>query len=270
MALETHIKELMRLVQLLANGFPAALGAIPWASPVPMFGSVLKSRVATLGLNPSNLEFEGIGGHPLCKPLNRFETLGSLCLQNWRRAGATEIIRISDACEFYFARRPYHIWFNPLDKIIGGLGVSYYDEQSSACHLDLVPFATATKWSGLNGSARAQLMAMGAPTLVQLIKSSDIRILVLNGASVVRAFETLIGAKLEKSEMAEWALRRGCGRNVTGYAYVGRISSIGEVPIGRTLLVLGYNHNIQSSFGVSTAVVQEIRRWIAQRGLGVL
>lgn len=270
MSLAAQLDELHRLVRLLADGGPVALGAIPWASPVMMFGSLLKSRVATLGLNPSNLEFEAAGGNPLRTPLNRFETLSTLRLKSWKRAKKDDLDRIWDACECYFDRRPYDGWFKPLDKVISGLDVSYYDNTSSACHLDLVPFATATKWSGLDARSRTQLMAIGMPTLVQLIRVSDVRVLVLNGASVVRAFEYLIGKPLNKSEMPGWSLRRGDEYSVKGYSYLSHISSISGLKLGRNLLVLGYNHNIQSSFGVSAAVVQEIRKWVAHSAKGVL
>jgi hypothetical protein len=235
-----------------------------------MFGSLSRSRVATLGLNPSNLEFEDASGDQLGAPLNRFETLGTLKLRDWARAESNHIDRIWDACERYFMRRPYDGWFKRLDKVLGELDVSYYSRQSTACHLDLVPFATSSKWSGLDAQARAHLIALGAPTLVQLIRASDIQVLVLNGASVVRAFEALTAAGLRRSEMPLWALRRGEGRSISGYGYVGRVSEIDGASLGREVLVLGYNHNIQSSFGVTTAVVQQIRQWIAQQAQGVL
>ena len=92
----------------------------------------------------------------------------------------------------------------------------------------------------------------------------------LNGASVVRAFENLTGATLSKSEMPSWSLRRRDDRSAKGFAYVGKVSAIANASLGRELLALGYNHNIQSSFGVTTAVVQEIRRWIAQQAQGVI
>ena len=263
-------EELRRLVGLLANGNCIKLGAIPWASPVLMFGSLLRSRVATLGLNPSNLEFEDARGDQLEAPLNRFETLDTLRLRNWARVEEDHLDRMWDACERYFMRRPYDGWFRRLDKVLGDLGVSYYSKQTTACHLDLVPFATSSKWSDLNAQARTQLITIGAPTLVQLVRGSDIRVLVLNGASVVRAFEALTAAELRRSEMPLWALRRGEGRSISGYGYVGRVSAIDGSSLGREVLVLGYNHNIQSSFGVTTAVVQQIRQWIAQQARGVL
>ena len=40
------------------------------------------------------------------------------------------------------------------------------------------------------------------------------------------------------------------------------------IVLGRKILVLGFNHNIQSSFGVTTKVIQEIRSWIAEESEG--
>lgn len=235
-----------------------------------MFGRLQGSRVATLGLNPSNLEFEAARGVPLNEPLNRFETLNTLRLTHWSHAGKPEVERIWAACEFYFTRRPYDGWFRPLDKVVSGLGVSYYDAWSTACHLDLVPFATAEKWSNLTSETKEGLVSLGAPTLVTTLAASEIRVLVLNGASVVRAFQQLLDAPLDVREMSSWSLRRGTSESVKGFAHSGAVSRIAGMDLGREILVLGYNHNIQSSFGVTTAVVAEIGKWVARQARGAL
>lgn len=267
-----HEAEIRRLVNLLAEGTPTTLGAIPWASPVMMFGNLLKSRVATLGLNPSNLEFEEPGGVQLHEPLNRFETLKTLRLKDWSCADNMAIDRIWNSCDHYFRRRPYDIWFKSLDRVLNGLRVSYYYDYDSgtACHLDLVPFATGAKWSSLNADVRQQLVTLGAPTLAVTLAESTIRVLILNGASVVRAFERLMDVPLEVTEMAAWRLRRSNSDGIRGFAYSGVVSTIGGIDLGRTILVLGYNHNIQSSFGVTAAVVRDIGSWIAKRAEGAV
>lgn len=38
----------------------------------------------------------------------------------------------------------------------------------------------------------------------------------------------------------------------------------------RDILVLGYSHNIQSSFGVTTEVIGAIRDWVAAQSDGAL
>ena len=40
--------------------------------------------------------------------------------------------------------------------------------------------------------------------------------------------------------------------------------------MNRDILVLGYNHNIQSSFGVTNEAIRAIRDWVAERSGGVL
>lgn len=265
-----HRREIKRLVRLLASGFPVELGVIPWASPVMMFGRLQTSRVATLGLNPSNLEFVDAQGAQLQDPLHRFETLSTLGLRSWDEAEKEQIERVWSACELYFTRRPYDGWFKPLDRVISGLGVSYYDSWSPACHLDLVPFATGEKWSSLTPDTRQGLLELGAQTLVKSIATSPVRVLVLNGATVVRTFERLVGEPLKVASMPGWTLGRDGSSPVQGFAYRGAVSELAGMDLGRELLVLGFNHNIQSSFGVTRGAVTSIGEWIARQGRGVL
>ncbi len=64
--------------------------------------------------------------------------------------------------------------------------------------------------------------------------------------------------------MRDWTLPRREGPGVTGFAFRGRVRHLFGVDLGRSVLILGYNHNIQSSFGVTTEVKGAIRNWIAQ------
>lgn len=115
----------------------------------------------------------------------------------------------------------------------------------------------------LNTRVAAISSLYAAGTLGHLINDSPIGILVLNGRSVVNQFEEMSGVQLKRQLMPEWALRRGISLKVQGYSYDGTIHSLGGVEFGRAVRVLGYNHNIQSSFGVTNIVRASIRRWIA-------
>lgn len=266
---ELVLREVDALIGMLQNGAPIALGAIPWASPIVSFGNPLRSKVATLGLNPSNLEFVDSNGDQLRAPHNRFESLTTLQARNWKQVKLQDVRRVWQACDDYFYRNPYDQWFKRLEKVLIGTGASYYSRTGvTACHLDLVPFATAQKWSLLKAQQRARLLQIGAPSLARTIKASEIRVLVLNGSTVVREFHRLLRAPLLKSRvMPSWAIQSG---RVPGIAHVGRVSELNSVPLGRELLVLGYNHNIQSSFGVTAEVVSRIAAWIARSAIGVL
>lgn len=256
------LKEIGRLITLLSRGDPITLGAIPWASPVVSFGDPTNSTVATLGLNPSNLEFVDNAGKQLLAPHNRFESLNTLQARRWSDVAVLGIQRVWDACQDYFFRNPYDQWFRRLDKLLVGTGASYYNYIGArACHLDLVPFATAEKWSAIGTAQRAALVELGTPSLVQAIRASNIRILVLNGSTVVKEFSRLLDPNaLDRSEMPSWALQRG---RVAGFAHVGRVSRVAGATLGREILVLGYNHNIQSSFGVTREAVSRMSAWIS-------
>lgn len=269
MSTVSMMHEVNRLIDLLSKGDPVALGAIPWASPVVAFGDPTRSSVATLGLNPSNLEFVDGEGNQLQAPHNRFESLDSLQVNDWGQVAKRGVQKIWEACENYFFRNPYDQWFMRLEKLLVDTGASYYTQIGDrACHLDLVPFATAEKWSAMNMRQRTKLVELGIPSLVQAIRASSIRVLVLNGSTVVKEFGRLLdGESLEACAMPEWDLQGG---RVSGQAYMGRISRLAGISLGKEILVLGYNHNIQSSFGVTREVVSRMGAWIANTSKEVL
>jgi hypothetical protein len=239
-------------------------GVIPWSSPVLSFGDLSRARVATLGLNPSNREFVDTEGNELNGPSRRFHTLASLGLERWSDAQVCHRSLIAESCRAYFARNPYDTWFKRLDKLIAGLKVSYYSALFGACHLDLVPYATAEKWTVLTRQQRLTLLNGAGDTLGILLRDSPVRVLILNGRSVVEHFERVAGTELEKHVMPDWTLRRQGDRGVAGTAYMGVLRNVGRTRLRRSVRVLGFNHNIQSSFGVTTQVTESIGHWIAE------
>lgn len=238
------------------------LSVIPWACPVPYFGNLNTAKLATVGLNPSNREFVNAKLDELSGNERRFPTLASLGLKSWREASETQLDAIDNACSSYFIGNPYD-WFRALDKLIAGSDHSFYGMFAEACHLDLCPFATATKWGELSGASRQVLLEAGGDFLGNLIASSDIRTLILNGQTVIRTFEALCQIKLEALRMEDWTLPRTSGDGVNGFSYLGKLSNIGNLPLNREILVLGYSHNIQSSFGVTSKVRESIGSWIS-------
>jgi hypothetical protein len=265
---QAQLEEVRRLTEYLASGEPTRHGAIPWASPVPVFGMLARAQVATLGLNPSNLEFVNRYGEQLDDEERRFHSLSSLGLDHWALARPKDIQNVWKYCEDYFQRSPYDGWFRPLNRILSGLGVSYYDKSQPACHLDLVPYATSDKWSALTKNQRQGLGTIGTASLIQLLCASNVRVLILNGMSVVREFSNVLGMPLVPQEIPNWTLSNSKG-GVRGYAYELCISGIQGRSLGRDMIVLGYNHNIQSSFGVTNKVISEIAKWISTKAGGI-
>jgi len=245
-----------------------ASAIIPWGSPVPSFGDLAVSRVATLGLNPSNREFVDEGGNELDGQNRRFHTLRSLGLRSWSQATSNHCHLIEDACRRYFSSNPYDGWFRKLDRLISGMGTSYYS--GSACHLDLIPYATTCKWTELTTAQREILLHRVGDTLGVLLRGSPVRLLILNGRTVVDRFEAMANTRLKRMVFSNWALPRRSEPDVQGVGYEGVVDVVGGIPLGRSIAVLGFNHNIQSSFGVTRAVTDAIANWVTRIGRLVL
>lgn len=242
-----------------------AAGVIGWGAPIPSFGDFSQARVATLGLNPSNREFVDERGYELEGGSRRFHTLRSLGVRAWSEVGATHLEKIVESCADYFVSNPYDRWFRRLDEVLSGIGASFYESLSNACHLDLIPYATNRKWTDLSGAQRATLLEVGRDTLGLLLRDSSIEVLILNGRSVVDRFQQVTDVLLERETIPNCSLPRAQGRSVIGIGYSGTIETIHGLDLGRSVLVLGYNHNLQSSFGVTASAVHHLRLWIACR-----
>lgn len=253
---------LSRLVSDLGDPELLETGVIDWGSPIPVFGDIENSSVASLGLNPSNREFVDEVGYELEGELRRFHTLGSLGLNSWLDADSAHLDRIINSYQVYFSKNPYDTWFKKLNEVIATTGASYYAESHQACHIDLIPFATKEKWNNLSNQARSKLVSVAGDTLGRLLKNYSIDVLILNGASVISQFESLAGIAFERTEMPRWTLPRRSGRGVPGIAFRGILSKFGDSDLDSEVLVLGFNHNLQSSFGVTREVVQSIKEWV--------
>jgi hypothetical protein len=234
-----------------------------WACPVPFFGHLESARLATVGINPSNLEFTAADGTELTGTTRRLPTLSSLALGAWPDADQRTRQEIAAACCGYFERSPYRRWFGVLQQLIEPTGLSYYAPGSDACHLDIVPWATRRKWGLLSPASKAALLHQAELTVARVIACSPLVMLVLNGREVVRQFELLADQRLEPARIPAWNLARHNGQAVAGVAYRGTVTEVAGIPFGRHILVAGYNHNLQSSFGVSATVRGAISEWIA-------
>jgi hypothetical protein len=255
---------LVDLIDRLDKMATSETKVIPWSCPVPSFGDLSKARIATLGLNPSNREFVDESGNELQGSLRRFHTLKSLGLTSWSEVDTRHLCTILDSFNQYFVGNPYDRWFKVLDGVLSGLGASYYNTAFAACHLDLIPYATECKWAELSLKQQSTLMVTTSDIVGRLLRDSSISILILNGRTVVEEFQNVVGLRLNSQEMADWSLPRKTKQNIGGVAYSGVIDSVLGIPLEREVMVLGYNHNLQSSYGVTTEVVSSIRKWIAQ------
>lgn len=222
---------------------PAGSCIVPGSTPVVAFGNARVARVATLGLNPSRVEFLDRAGRELPEPRRRLETLHSLGVSRLADTSEETAARVVAGCNAYFQRNPYWQWFRPLEEVLVCLGASY--SAGSACHLDLVQWATDPTWSGLSESIRQRLIAEDAAFLQRQLSEEHIATLLLNGRGVLNAY---VGAyKLDMKPVRVIADRSVRCEILAGTG-------------PRGLQVIGWSTNLQSSFGVT----KELRRTLAK------
>lgn len=251
-----------QFIDRLDSGALAGTSVIEWSCPVPFFGDLSTARIATVGINPSNREFVDDRGEELRGSNRRLPTLRSLGHDEWADINGQQLVEIVAACRSYFSINPYDRWFRVLENVLSETSTSFYGNEPGACHVDLVPYATAVKWGCLKPPEQLLLLKATSDALGLLLRDSEIRLLILNGRSVIKNFEVMANVTLVERHMEDWALPRGNGSHIPGFSYSGEVRYLGGVHLPTPLRVLGYNHNLQSSFGVTNAVVSSIASWL--------
>ncbi|MCG8911430.1 hypothetical protein [Pseudomonas sp. DP-17] len=243
---------------------------IRWGAPIPSFGDPSIAQLATLGLNPSDKEYTDNTGIELDNDNRRFHTLHSLGIESWKKITSEQLHLIEKSCTEYFLRNPYNNWFKPLDSIISGTSTSYYNKLFHAVHLDLIPFATQSKWANLKQRQKDTLLKSSEHILGKILKESPIKVIILNGSTVVENFIKITNTRLNIQHIPEWDLSRASSAKVKGIAYRGVVKTVSNISLDSPILALGFNHNIQSSFGVTTKVRKSITDWVTEHSAEVL
>lgn len=167
-----------RLRRPVPPGIPVVLGS----TPVLSFGSTHSAGVATLGLNPSVAEFQDKRGW-LTGAHRRLVELRSLGLDDLTDAPDELLRDVVAGCDTYFDRNPYWTWFRQLEEfLLKPLRVSYTN--GSACHLDLVQWATDPVWGHLPAAQRTRLIDADAAFLHLQLQHEGIALVLMNGSGV--------------------------------------------------------------------------------------
>ncbi len=228
---------------------PAGLNIVPHSTPVVSFGDAQFAKVATLGLNPSRLEFLDNGGTLLDGWKRRLATHESLGTADLKRASLKLVMQVLNDCNSYFQRRPYWGWFQQLGPLLEACGAKYCD--GSACHLDLVQWATDPTWRKLPAAMGTKLIAEDAKFLASQLKQENLRLLLVNGRGVLRQLCRSMAGDLELQEIKRI---EGCAK-VPTRLFSGRIF--------RRVQVVAWSTNLQSSFGVTSELRAELPKRIA-------
>lgn len=225
---------------------PANSFVVPGSTPVVSFGNAQTARVATLGLNPSRVEFVE-GGRELVGPSRRLATHRSLGTSDLSNAPRQAIAQVLKDCNAYFQGNPYWKWFDKFQPLLAACRASF--DNGSACHLDLVQWATDPTWGKLpSGKIRKQLMADDAAFLSEQLANERLRLLLVNGRAVMRQLRRTIVDDFEEDDP------------IVGHGHVATRLFVGAV--GR-VRVIAWSTNLQSSFGVTKKLQAELARRVA-------
>jgi hypothetical protein len=229
---------------------PGGCCVVRGSTPVVAFGRPVGPAVATLGINPSSSEFLARNGSLLAGHRRRLATMDSLGLAVGDQIGEAAAAAIIGDCARYFHRKPYH-WFNPLNRVLrDALGVSYWD--GTASHLDLVQWATAPVWGGLDSAVRVRLLDADTAFLSRQLIDGGYRLVVVNGRTAMDW--------VERAGLVAWHEERRLTGPPSARVCIGDAG-------GRRFV--GWSCNLQSQHG-ARALAPELAASLAGHGLQIL
>ena len=177
--------EELTLEKIAAMAKPGGCGVIPMTTPVISFGVFTTAKIATLGINPSAKEFTS-GGKLLTGENKRLSD------EEFQPFNPTDIWF---KCKYYFLGNPYWSWFSHLEELLLQVGASY---KTTACHLDLSPWATDPIFGNLNPQQQQNLLNHDRDFLNWQIVESPIRTVLFTGATVYKTIEAAQNYHLQK------------------------------------------------------------------------
>lgn len=237
------------VIQMVRRAIPDGCSVISQSTPVVSFGDPSKARIATLGINPSDSEFFDKDGNLLSGPDQRFATLPFLGASRCEDLTNDQVQTVVEWCSNYFQGNWYRRWFNPIEQsVLSKIGASYFD--GSACHLDLIQWATSPVWQKLdrNGATRT-LMDEGAEHLKAQLATENIKTVIVLGRTV---WEQLAATKL-------------CSFEDVGKIAVckGKQTSTLRIGEGSGTRFIGWTSNLQSQQGITNEDRVALGNWLA-------
>lgn len=217
---------------------PDGCSVVPGSTPVVVFGDLRTATVATLGFNPSENEFVTNDGVPVDP--RRLSTYVSLGVETLTMATDEQVAHVLTECYEYFHHNPYYTYFKPSENLLQAtVGASYLD--GTACHLDLIQWATDPVFGKLPSAVRKKLIAADQEFLRQQLLVENVRLILLNGSGVIDAVRKM-GVDLVEAEPA--VADDKSARIVVGKDY--------------GACFIGWNKFLPGAFGVNGALKQAI------------
>lgn len=155
--------------------------------PVISFGNPDTARVATISLNPSPIEFRNKRGW-LLGERRRLHSLVSLERKDPGQLTDDEVVAVAEGCRDYFRGNWNKGWFGWLERLMVAAQIGSHVE-GTACHLDLVQWATDPAMARLPRDEWARLVEDDLPFLRWQLDTSNVDVVLINGASVVKGVQ---------------------------------------------------------------------------------
>lgn len=169
------------LLYKISAPLPTTVKIVEGSIPIVFFGNVEKAKIATLSLNPSNIEFEHNGKR---RCIDR-KQLGVSDNQKLTRKQAESVYQ---SLLIFFKVNPYKRWFNPMNKLFQNKGYEYYNDK--IVHLDISPWATSDKWNNLSQEAKNSII--DTTIIKNVIEKRKIKKLFINGKTAFKVFCTTL------------------------------------------------------------------------------
>ena len=229
-----------QLKSRIKSPYPLPDQIVKGSTPVISFGDFWQAKIFTVGLNPSKWEFLNNKEELFSEREQKLWSYPTLCAKDYHELTDEQILSVYRGCCDYFDNFPNN-WFDKFSPILESINCSF--KQRTAAHIDLVQWATNDKWGKLDRADRKKLLDDGESFLKYQLSVSNVEILLLNGKSVIEAFAARFNIKY-KYHWIE-GLGGDSARIVSGH-------------YGEKIKVIGWSTNLQSSFGVSDAHIDDI------------
>lgn len=191
---------------------PPGLGVLPGSLPVVSFGDPGVAAVATVSLNPSWLEFQSPSGEWLLGSKRRLASLVSMDVIEPSDLDEQQVGQVvAESYAYFQSGNWYRSWFGWLERLLRDSGAGSYLD-GSACHLDLVQWATKPAQRGLPPATWQQLVNEDRAFLRWQLASGNVSVVLVNGASVAQGLVAAgLMRGLREDTLADQA-NRGVGR----------------------------------------------------------
>jgi hypothetical protein len=196
------------LLDKISEPLPKSVKIVEGSIPIVFFGNVEKAEIATLSLNPSNVEFEHNG-------IRRCIDRKQLGVSDYQRLTIEQAECVYKSLLLFFKVNPYKAWFNPMNKLFQSKGYEYYNDK--IVHLDVSPWATSKKWDCLSHEEKVSII--DTSIINNVIEMRGIKKLFINGKTAFNVFcKTLnIEAKDIKTTNHNYLTKNGQNRSFIIY-----------------------------------------------------